>query len=378
MSLMSDSPGSRGGGGFNGMPGMAGGSPNVNAMLALAQGASGNTKYGPASDLVNGLADCSGSVSDLYEVLKTGTSSPARDFTTANFGTPAGAAALGFQPGFMPGAFNVGVTPYGPNAHMAVTLPNGVNFEGGGGTGGGAQYGGSAAGALDPQFQSQYYLPVGGPSAMGPAPLGGGAGPSTPMGWGGPGVPGGITAGGGQGPILGANPLGPGVGASAGGTGVPFPASPGGGGQIGGGMLGAAEDAGTMAMDVMMPGAGTGAKIGIQLAKRAIQFGAQAAGIGVSGLMETFLPAGSPLAANSWFTKLAGGLAGARPAKDNMAGKQTAQAPPVGQGGAGQAGSTDRSVTNNINVKNEKQTEDQTGSAIAQHLTAQYAGPGPG
>lgn len=130
-------------------------------MYALAQSASGRTAYGAASDLVHGLADCSGSISDLYEVLTKGVSSPERMFTTANFGSDADAAKLGFLPGYAPGALNIGVTPYGPNAHMAATLPNGVNFEGGGAIGGGAQYGGNAAGALDPQFQKHYYLAVG-------------------------------------------------------------------------------------------------------------------------------------------------------------------------------------------------------------------------
>lgn len=152
----------------------------VAAAIELAQRSSGNTAYGPASDLVGGLADCSGSISDLVEVLKTGQSSPARLFTTTNFASDADAAKLGFLPGYMPGALNVGVNPYpGQSGHMAATLPNGVNFEGGGGTGGGAQYGGSAAGALDPQFQKHYYLPVDGafnggygvPPDSGPTPV---------------------------------------------------------------------------------------------------------------------------------------------------------------------------------------------------------------
>jgi hypothetical protein len=403
LSLMSDGSGSRGGGGggygmSGSFTGMSGGSPNVNAMLALAQGASGNTKYAAASDLVNGLADCSGSISDLYEVLKTGTSTPARDFTTANFATPAGAAALGFQPGFMPGAFNVGVHQGGPGGgHMAATLPNNVNFEGGGGTGGGAQYGGSASGALDPQFESQYYMPVGGPSSIGPAPLGGGVGAPAAGGGGIP-IPD-ITNPGLYNPATGtyggpggAGPL-PAIPAGAGGgqgymglggpppmtTGTPFPAGSGGGGQIGGAALDMATDAGAMALDVMAPGAGEGAKIGIQLAKRAIQYGAQVAGIATSGVMETLLPAGSPLAANSWFSKLAGGLSGARPAKDNLAGKGSAQAAPPMPGAPGASGQPGQGGGDtNISVTNQRATEDGTGRDIQQHLSAQYAQPGPG
>ncbi|WP_052915674.1 tape measure protein [Mycobacterium haemophilum] len=211
------------------MPGMAGANPNVNAMLSLAQWSSGRTKYAPASDLVNGLADCSGAISDLYEVLTTGQTTPGRQFTTTNFASDAKAAELGFLPGYMPGAFNIGVTPLPwSSGHMAATLPNGVNFEGGGGTGGGAQYGGSAAGAMDPQFSKHYYLPVGGPSAA-PAGMGGGGIPGGPA----PGVPG-VPAGpgipGAPAPIPGA----PGT------PGVPFPGGPtlipggGGPGQLGG------------------------------------------------------------------------------------------------------------------------------------------------
>jgi hypothetical protein len=162
--------GGSGGGGmfgslFSGMlggTGSGGATGNVDSMLALAQWSSGKTEYAPASDLVNGLADCSGSVSDLYEVLNTGTTTPGREFTTTNFANDQSAAALGFLAGYMPGALNVGVNPYpGSAGHMAATLPNGVNFEGGGGTGGGALYGGAAAGARDPQFEKQYYFPVG-------------------------------------------------------------------------------------------------------------------------------------------------------------------------------------------------------------------------
>lgn len=154
---------------------------NVNAMMALAQTSSGNTAYAPASDLIGGLADCSGAISDLYEVLTTGKSNPGRMFTTTNFATDAQAAQLGFRPGFRPGALNIGVNPLpGMSGHMAATLPNGVNFESGGGTGGGAMYGQGAAGALDPQFPKQYYFPLGGWQAGGGIP-GRGSGDRVPV-----------------------------------------------------------------------------------------------------------------------------------------------------------------------------------------------------
>lgn len=134
-------------------------STNVERMMALAQASNGGT-YAAASDLQNGLADCSGAISDLVEVLINGKSTPQRLFTTEAFRSDAEAAKFGFFPGFQPGALNVGVNPYpGQSGHMAATLPNGTNFES---TGSGIRYGNGAAGALDPQFEKQYFRPVDG------------------------------------------------------------------------------------------------------------------------------------------------------------------------------------------------------------------------
>jgi hypothetical protein len=59
----------------------------------------------------------------------------------------------------------------------------------------------------------------------------------------------------------------------------------------------------------------------MKLANRAIQFGGQAAGIGVQGLMDTFLPTGgSELAQNNWLTRIAGAVGAAAPALPNLAG----------------------------------------------------------
>ncbi|MCV7255348.1 hypothetical protein H7J86_24600 [Mycobacterium hackensackense] len=375
------------------------GNPNVASMMALAQSASGKTAYAPASDLVNGLADCSGSISDLVEMLRSGQTTPGRLFTTANFGSDAEAAKVGALPGFQPGALNVGVTPYGPGAHMAATLPNGVNFEGGGGTGGGAQYGGSAAGALDRQFQKQYYFPLGptaGPAASaspttvtpadiyGPANTNPGLNNPGSPGWGTPGIPSTILpGGGGQGPVLGANPMGPGVGAAAGtplGGLPPVNGSGGGGvGISGDGAIGMAMQAGGMALDMMAPGAGQAAQTGMKLINRAIEFGSQAAGIGVSGLMETLLPTGgSQLANSSWFTKIAGGIAGAGMALPNTAGQSAAamagkpDQSPVDPAAGGAGGNTYQTTIN--------AGADRSGAGIARdwdyHMRTQGAAPG--
>ena len=185
---------------------------NLAAMMALAQSASGRTKYGPASDLAGGLADCSGAISDLVEVLNTGKSSPKRLFTTVDFATDEQAAKFGFLPGYMPGALNIGVTPLpGQSGHMAATLPNGVNFESGGGTGGGAQYGGNAAGALDKQFTKRYYRPVDG-SGVSAFGGGGSVNPSSM-----PGFYAWVVPMSGDGAALAGGPGGPGGGASIGG-----------------------------------------------------------------------------------------------------------------------------------------------------------------
>lgn len=226
----------------------------------------------------------------------------------------------------------------------------------------------------------------GDPSATVPTPPGGGIPPVSsgvgtgpapgPTGWGPGGLP--TTGGGGQafgaglapgmagraaGAGLGADPITPSMG-----TGVAFPGSPGGGGGGGG-------DGGLAGMAAgMFPGGATAAK----LATRAVEFGAQAVGIGVSGLMQTFLPAGSERAMNGWAGKLAGGLSGARPSKPNIAGGQAPNVKP-GQGGqgGGQPGTVDQSQTNNVTVNNQRATEDGTGRDVQNHLTSMHQAPGP-
>lgn len=146
-------------------------------------------------------------------------------------------------------------------------------------------------------------------------------------------------------PSIGPAPLGGGVGTGLmlpqsmhGGSGAaPGPksfapsAGPGGGGFAGlGGLplqgITSAIAAGSLAIDAMAPGAGAiagqAAQMGVQLANRTAGFVGQLAGIGVGGLLETFLPRGSTLADpnKSWLGRLAAGFAGARPALPNAAG----------------------------------------------------------
>jgi hypothetical protein len=301
----------------------SGSGSNVDAMMALAQGSSGHVKYAAASDMVSGLADCSGSISDLVETLRDGKPNSGRLFDTTAFTSDAQAAQQGFLPGYMPGAFNVGVNPYpGQSGHMAATLPNGVNFEGGGGTGGGAQYGGSASGALDPQFQKQYYMPLPDMGAPVSPPVGQ---QPTQTGWGAGGLP--AMGGGGQGFGAGLTPgmAGQAAGAPVAPVGTP---APGGWQPAATSNQGLGSMAGSAAA-MMFPGAGEAAAKAGQLIDRGVKFGGQLAGIGISGLQETFGlsdPSGGGGLQSGWIGRLASGLAQVKPAAPTTAGQTKAPA----------------------------------------------------
>jgi len=132
--------------------------------------------------------DCSGAQSAVYAAF-TGKPTGTRHFTTeSDF------EALGFQKGYMPGAYNIGVSRGGGGrlSHMGATLPNGVNFEAGGANNGVA-YGDGARGAAE--FPLQWYLPLGGGDPMGGTSgaggyYTGGAGGTAGGGGGGGGTPG--------------------------------------------------------------------------------------------------------------------------------------------------------------------------------------------
>jgi hypothetical protein len=326
-------------------------------------------QYAPTADLAT--PDQQKAIAE--NVLKTqGPGAWPNTFVPAAAGAPAAAPVAGF------GSADGG----GTQSVYVVNMPTGGFLPG---VGGGPAAPGSVG---DP-----------GAAALGPTPLGGGVGPDLgppPMttgvssgaspgggggGWGIPGIPAGITGGGGQGPVLGAGtpgmagrgagaPIGAGAGATGatGGTGVASLSSPGGSaGADGGGIAGAAAS--------MFPGGGVAAA----LAARTIKYGAQAAAIGAQGVMDTILPAGSPLAANSWFSKLAGGISGAKPAKPNNAGGQGGnpqQAPQMGTPASGQGTGPAPGPTTNINVTNQRATEDGTGRDIAFHTQASHTGPG--
>lgn len=351
--------------------------PNVATMEALAQHASGGQYDWGGTDLVNGLADCSGAVSELVAAL-TGRGTGGGRLFNAGPSTAADLEGLGFQPGFQPGAMNVGWRVGGPGGgHMAATLPSGTNFEAGGGTGGIA-YGGPAVGAAS--FPNQMYLPVGG-GASAPAATGGGfvplsgdaltnpalTPPSTQSAGGGTGWWPSLTRpGGGGGGGAGTGMLGPGLagpprglpstlglsgraapsqsvaGGRAFGQGLPASGGIGfGGGLVGlaGGAAKSAIAAGGLAADAGggMGGGSAGAAvasafadIGIAELQRAAGAAGQYVGALAGGALETFSLNQSALAdpGSSWLGRLAIAAAGARPALPNTAGEMGGQENP--------------------------------------------------
>lgn len=198
------------------------------------------------------------------------------------------------------------------------------------------QYGGQQYAPQAWQASPQQQMAVGNQVLAGQGP---GAWPATSAAhpaWFQPGLPNVPQGFGGQG-YSGLGGPGPGLGGAAQSSVLPSyapAAAPGGGGGGIGITPGGSVDTAMEVASSLFPGVGQAAQTGMKLANRAIQFGGQVAAIGVSGLMETFLPHGSPLAdpSKSWFGKVVGGIGGARPALPNQAQQK---APPAG----GQPGS---------------------------------------
>ncbi len=161
---------------------------------------------------------------------------------------------------------------------------------------------------------------------------------------------------------------------------------------ISGGVLGAAAGAAGGAANMMAPGAGAGAQIGIDEINRAISFGAQAVGIGVQGLMETFLPVESELAdpSRGWFGRILGGVAGVSAVAPNIAGalsqsmnpKDPNQPPLTPEQVAAQKAKDGQPAQPgqpgqppvNVNVNNTKVPDIQTD--VSQQQQQQYSMPG--
>lgn len=372
---------SSGGGGYAGAyygaAAAAGGYPGDAALLARVP--AGRYSQTGAADLTQGLADCTSSIEDLVNIID-GQPTAGRSMSTGN--AAEWLTSRGFMPSpggqIVPGAFNVGFWDGPGNAgHMQATLPDGTPFNWGSDASA-ANRGIGGLGAADPALTQRYYRPMSGgggyapltgsqlttPSLMTPIPAtGGGAGTGAAF------------------PGLGGPPQSTISGiAQAGGRGE-------GGLGIGGGLLGmatnalsAAAGAGGMAANAMAPGAGAAisaaADIGIKLANRATQFAGQAAGIGIGGLLETFLPVESELAdpMNSWFGRIVGGMMGAVPQLPNMAGGKAAQPNNGQQPGQGQTADGKPPIT--VNYTNNQATEDRAGADLTNHLMAMNSGPG--
>ncbi|CAN5522748.1 phage tail tape measure protein [soil metagenome] len=336
-------------------------------------------------DLSRGLVDCASGVEDLVNIMD-GKSTAGGSLWTGNASSVL--PGMGFMPGMGgPGDFRIGYN----SGHMQATLPGGtnVNF----GSTSAIQAGGvdGGAGAFDPSFTDHYYRPAGAgapgiysPANTNPAPTGGGpgggpAGPGLGMPQGmplsgppvgpfaGPGTGGGVGAAGAslatgaRAGYSGANdPYG--VPPTAGSSGTPIGITP--GGPI------------DMALGAI-PGAGALAQTGAKLVSRGIQYGGEVAAIGVQGLMQTFLPAGSEKAGASWFNRIAGGIAGAKPALPNPAGKGGPQAMQPGQTQQGQGQAPPPAGdTYNTTIQSSASTIDGAANDWQFHLGAQNSGPG--
>ncbi|MHA7661846.1 phage tail tape measure protein [Mycolicibacterium sp. HS_4_1] len=202
-----------------------------------------------------------------------------------------------------------------------------------------------------------------------------------------PTYPGTIPAGGG-GPMYpgtgmpqalpGVSPLG-GVGPAMGG-GTAYPSQGGNSGNILGGMAMDGIMAATSGLDMMFPGAGSLAKIGIQVANRTIGYGAQNMGILANGVGEFLSVGDNPKGSlgAGWLGKLAGGIAGAAPALPNLAGGGKKPPGPMEQATGGQQGNTtidqsDRRI--NVTAR-EGASGQEHGEQIASHLESAYSPPG--
>ncbi|WND57018.1 transglycosylase family protein [Mycolicibacterium vanbaalenii] len=235
---------------------------------------------------------------------------------------------------------------------------------------GGTQFAPSAHQATPYQqaLTAEELLRMQGPGAWPNTFVPGSSGPAAPGAPGGPGILG-LPFGGGGSMLPGtgmpqAAPLTTG--------GMAYPTAGGGGFQGLGGLPMDAAMMATSGLDALAPGAGAAAKIGIQLANRTVAYLGQVAGIGVSGLMETLSLGDNPMGSlgKSWFGRLAGGFAGARPATGNLAG-QAAPATPAGKdprAAAQQGLQAAKSGDTNITVNNNRPTEDGTGRDIAWHV----------
>lgn len=132
----------------------------------------------------------------------------------------------------------------------------------------------------------------------------------------------------------------------------------GGGMSFGGGVMGAAMGAAASGANLMAPGAGIAAQIGMDMMNRTAGYVAQLGGIAAQGLLETFMLSDTPLSdpTNTVLGRVAIGIAGARPQIPNVAGMGGGKEQVAGgtqAGAAGQPGAPgDPNNPNDPNAKN--------------------------
>lgn len=168
-------------------------------------------------------------------------------------------------------------------------------------------------------------------------------------------------------------------GLPGGGLGTVYPSQGGNSGNMFGGLAMDGIMAATSGLDMMMPGAGAAAKIGIQVANRTIGYAAQNAGILANGVGEFFSVGDNPKGSigAGWFGKLAGGIAGAAPALPNLAGGKKPPGPMDQATGGQQQGGGNTYGDTNINVQSREGASGQEhGEQIAAEQGRMFAPAG--
>ena len=134
---------------------------------SIASGAAGKPyEYGgsgPGSTNKEGQPasswDCSGLVGDMYSATMglDPNAKQTSDSTGTRFNTTSDMAGMGFERGYQPGTFNMGLNPQAGSAgHMSAELPSGTRAES---RGSGIQYGDSARQMNDSAYTQQWHLP---------------------------------------------------------------------------------------------------------------------------------------------------------------------------------------------------------------------------
>ncbi len=312
-------------------------------------------KPGGKDNIVPGASDATGSLNSLASAANSAANALGGGLSTQQWNNIAGAEASGnwqantgngFYGGLqiMPSTWNAfGGPQFAPRADLATPeqqMAVGNNILAGQGPGAWP-----ATSAAHPEW---FQPGVGIPASMGP-----GGGSLMP----GMGQPQGL----------------PGVG-----LGNVYPSQGGNSGNMFGGLAMDGIMAATSGLDMMMPGAGAAAKIGIQVANRTIGYAAQNMGIAANAVGEFLSVGDNPKGSigAGWFGKFAGGIAGAGMALPNIAGGKKPPGPMEQAGGGQQQGAQDNSQVNNVTVNNNKAPEDQNGKVITEHLSAMRDTPG--